>query len=141
MAIFYHLVKRPVPFGEEAGQEKYFAQVRIGEVVTLEKLCDQVAELSSATNGDVRLIINRMVSGLCDYLEGGYIFQMGQFGNFRLSAGSEGVEKEEDFKLHMMKNPKIIFTPGRLLTRMLSQVRYKEIKPKEVIKYILKTQE
>lgn len=50
--------------------------------------------------------------------------KLGDFGSFRLSLSSDGAETEEQFNATMIKNAKIIFTPGTQLKSEIAKVKY-----------------
>lgn len=129
MALNYHLVKRKVGAGPEKGTEKYFAQVRMDGRIDVDKICQDISESSSATEGDVLSVLNSMQYCLLTYLEEGHIVQMGDLGNFRLTAGSDGALTEKEFKMSMMRTPKVVFTPGKMLRRLLPDVQFQRIDP------------
>lgn len=52
--------------------------------------------------------------------------QLGELGHFRLNAGSEGVEKPEDFKVSMFRKPRIVFSPGILLRQMCDRIKFEK---------------
>lgn len=47
--------------------------------------------------GDVKLVIDGILSVMEERLEEGDVIQLGRLGNFRMVAGSKGVENEADF--------------------------------------------
>ena len=58
MAVQYHLVLRKnLSKNVEAGKEKlYYAQTRATGTCTFDELCDAVAESSTASSGDVKVV-------------------------------------------------------------------------------------
>jgi len=124
MSLKVHTVKRKVLAGENAGREMYFGQVRLNEVVSLEKFSRQVSANTTATPTDVEAVINGLVEVLVDELDDGSIVELGELGNMRMSAGSSGVEKPEDFHCRMMRKPRIVLTPGKPLRDALNATTY-----------------
>ena len=62
MGVKYHLVLRKnMSKNVEAGKEKlYYAQTRATRTCTFDELCELIAESSTASSGDVKLVIDRM---------------------------------------------------------------------------------
>ena len=73
------------------GSKLYYAQVRSLKKLKFEKFCNMVAVRSSAFVGDVKLVIDGILSVMEERLEEGDVIQLGRLGNFRMVAGSKGV--------------------------------------------------
>ena len=98
MSLNYRLVRRPDMRKDAAeGSKLYYAQVRSLKKLKFEKFCNMVAVRSSAFVGDVKLVIDGILSVMEERLEEGDVIQLGRLGNFRMVAGSKGVENEADF--------------------------------------------
>ena len=76
------------------------------------------------SSADVKSILDSLNWAIGFELKAGNIVQVGEFGNFRLSLSSEGVEKEEDFSGHLIKKSKIIFSPGKSLRRTNNEMGF-----------------
>lgn len=97
MSLNYRLVRRPDMRKDAAeGSKLYYAQVRSLKKLKFEKFCNMVAVRSSAFVGDVKLVIDGILSVMEERLEEGDVIQLGRLGNFRMVAGSKGVENEAD---------------------------------------------
>ncbi|MCD8261065.1 MAG: hypothetical protein LUD15_05875 [Bacteroides sp.] len=129
MSVSYYVIERRVPGGPDKGKMKQFAQFRLGSVIGFEAICRKTALLSTATSGDVKVVLNGLLTIISEYLEAGHSVKVWVLGNFRPSAGSNPVEKEEDVTAHQMRRPRIIFTPGKALRTMLSQISFRRIDP------------
>lgn len=129
MSINYYVMQRRVPGGPEKGQMKQFAQIRLGSVIPFDVICRKAALLTTATSGDVKVVVNSLLTIISEYLEAGHPVKVGTLGNFRPSAGSRPAATEEELTAHLMKRPRIIFSPGKALKSMLSQVSYRRIDP------------
>jgi len=136
MSLSVITVKRKVLAGEEAGQEKWYGQVRVGTCVPFEKVCKQVAHHCTLTHADVAGVLKEVLTRAVDTLDDGNGVQLGRLGNFRLTAGSKGVENEEDFTLREMKVPRVRFSPGKILRDMIRDVQFRKEEVKEVIRKV-----
>ena len=124
MSLTYHLVQRPDKSeGALEGSKLYYGQIKIRQQVDFDTLCERIADRSTASKGDVMVVID----------QAGNSVQMGEFGNFRLSVGSSGVANAEDFNTSLFKKGKIIFTPGSRLRTMSASPKFEriEFKPAE----------
>lgn len=91
MSLNYRLVRRPDMRKDAAeGSKLYYAQVRSLKKLKFEKFCNMVAVRSSAFVGDVKLVIDGILSVMEERLEEGDVIQLGRLGNFRMVAGSKG---------------------------------------------------
>ena len=123
MALSFHLVKRPDMRKDAAeGSKLFYAQVR-----SLKKLGDLIAVRSTAFIGDVMLVIEGLLSVMEERLEEGDVIQMGRLGNFRMVAGSKGIENEKDFNVSLFNKARIVFSPGTMLNEIRKNAKYEKM--------------
>ena len=116
MSLNYRLVRRPDMRKDAAeGSKLYYAQVNM------------VAVRSSAFVGDVKLVIDGILSVMEERLEEGDVIQLGRLGNFRMVAGSKGVENEADFNTSFFNKARIVFSPGTMLTQVKKNVTFEHL--------------
>lgn len=128
MPLKYRLVKRPDMSKNAAeGSKLFYAQVRAQTKTSFKKLCELVSGYCTATKGEVELVIDGLIYVLKEQLEAGNVIQMGDFGNFRMVAGSKGVATEDAFTTSLFKKSRIIFSPGSLLRDLISKTRYEQM--------------
>ncbi|WP_455640477.1 HU family DNA-binding protein [Parabacteroides sp.] len=132
MGIKYKLVQRK-DFSKDAPKDgkKYFAQAVNNETVSFDEFCESVAEESALTSGDVKSFMDRMTKTLRRHLKEGRNVQMGELGSFRMAAGSKGADTIEEFNAAtMMKKPSLVFTAGKALQEIRSQITFERVKDK-----------
>lgn len=112
--------------------KKFYAQAVNNGYVPFTELCNDIAETCTLTSADVKAVLDRMNYMLDKHLRAGRIVQFGEIGNFRLAVGSTGSLTEKDFNTSLIKQPKIVFSPGSKLreTRQLTSFE-KEAAEKE----------
>lgn len=117
MAVQYHLVLRKnMSKNVEAGKEKlYYAQTKATRTCGFDELCDLIAESSTASSGDVKLVLDRMNKFTAKALERGEVVQFGELGNFQFLLGSKGSVTKEDFSTTLLKKARLCFRAGSLL--------------------------
>ena len=117
MGIKYHLVLRKnISKKVEEGKEfLYYAQTRATRTCTFDELCDLIAESSTASSGDVKLVVDRMTKFMAKSLERGEVVQLGELGNFQYILGSSGSTSEDVFQASQLRRPRLCFRPGTLL--------------------------
>ena len=98
MPLKYRIVlKKDMSKGAAQGAQLYYGQIRSMEKTTFKKLCKLVSGYCTAKPGEVELVIDGLIYVLCMLLESGNVIQMGEFGNFRMVAGSKGSNTLKDF--------------------------------------------
>lgn len=128
MALNFHLVKRPdMRKDAAAGSKLFYAQVRSLKKLDFEKLCELIAVRSTAFIGDVMLVIEGLLSVMEERLEEGDVIKMGRLGNFRMVAGSKGIENEKDFNVSLFNKARIVFSPGTMLNKIRNNAKYEKM--------------
>ncbi|MDD4417879.1 MAG: hypothetical protein PHH81_03510, partial [Bacteroides graminisolvens] len=81
----------------------------------------------TASRCDVMLVLEGLIYILTERLQAGTVVSMGNFGNFRMVAGSVGAVTEEEFNTSMFKKPRIIFKPGILLREVTNNAKFEKL--------------
>ena len=128
MALKYHLVQRLDKSKDAAaGSKLYYGQIRAQQKLEFNKLCEIIASYSTASRGDVMLVIEGLLSVMEERLEEGDVIQMGRLGNFRMVAGSKGIENEKDFNVSLFNKARIVFSPGTMLNEIRKNAKYEKM--------------
>ena len=128
MSLMYHLVQRPDK-SEGAGPDAklYYGQIRVRQQIDFDSLCETIADRSTASKGDVQVVLDGLIHVMKQHLQNGNSVQIGDLGNFRMSCGSKGVINKEDFRTSLFKKGKIIFAPGSKLKTMAASPKFERI--------------
>ena len=114
MALKYHLVQRLDKSKDAAaGSKLYYGQIRAQQKLEFNKLCEIIASYSTASRGDVMLVIDGLLYVMRQHLENGEVVQVGDFGNFR----------------SLFKKGRIVFTPGPMLKEVTAKPKFEKIVP------------
>lgn len=128
MSLKYHLVLRPDKSKDAAeGSKLYYGQVRSQQTTDFNRLCETIAAHSTASKGDVMLVLDGLLFALTQQLADGNIVKVGEFGNFRMTAGSKGSATQEEFNTSLFKKGRIIFTPGTMLKHITTQPKFEKL--------------
>ena len=120
----YKLVlRKDMRKGAEADAKLYYGTVGIQE------LCDLIAEGSTASAGDVKLILDELIRVMRRSLGKGEVVQVGELGNFQLQFGSTGTLTEKEFNSALIKSKRILFRPGKQLRDAISNYTFEKIVP------------
>lgn len=124
MSVKYKLVlKKDLTKGAATDAKRYYASANVTGMMDFDTICDVVADRSTASDGDVALLIRCMQEALLR----GEVVQLGALGNFRLSLGSSGVVNADDFHASLIRKPRIIYSPGVKLREMIAKVSIERI--------------
>ena len=130
MALKYHLVQRLDKSKDAAaGSKLYYGQIRAQQKLEFNKLCEIIASYSTASRGDVMLVIDGLLYVMRQHLENGEVVQVGDFGNFRMLAGSKGTAVADDCTTSLFKKGRIVFTPGPMLKEVTAKPKFEKIVP------------
>lgn len=134
MALQYHLVLRKnLSKNVEEGQEKlYYAQTRATGTCTFSELCNLVAQSSTASSGDVKVVIDRMIEFLLLFLARGEVVQCGELGTFQLLQTSSGSPTMEEFSSTQLYRARLRFRPGEKLRDLIQTAKSERFKLEEV---------
>ena len=85
MALKYKLIQRKdmSPDAEE-GAKKYYGSVSATGTLGFDQICSNIAAYSTASPGDVKLVLDGLVFVASEALLRGEVVQLGELGNFQL---------------------------------------------------------
>lgn len=130
MAINYQFVKhRDMRLNAPEGQMVYYAQTFTSGRTSFNELAEFVAGHCSMSRGDVMNVFDAIIFFLKMLLLKGDVVELGELGNFRLTAGASGVMDPKEFNTRMFNRPKITFIPGTMLTSIYRDVKYERTLP------------
>ena len=130
MPIRYKLIQRK-DFTKDAPKDgkRFYAQLVSNGTVSLDELCESIAEETALTSADVKSIFDRLPRILRRHLSEGRNVQLGELGSIRPTLGSQGALTKEGFNAAtMMKKPGLMFTPGKLLQKMRDAMTFLRVK-------------
>lgn len=118
----YKLIQKGKPGDPDTPKKWYATPIKSG-TITQKNLAQQISGRSSLTSGDVNNVIQNLLELLPQELIKGNSVQLGDFGTFRLSFSSDGVDTEKDFTKDKIKGVKILFTPSNDFKKTLSDMK------------------
>ena len=128
MSVKYKLVqKKDLTKGAAADAKRYYASAPVSGTMDFDSICDVVADRSTASDGDVALVIRSVIRVMGEAFLRNEVVQLGNLGNFRISIGSSDTVDEKDFQANLIRKPKIIFTPGAKLRAMIEKISLERI--------------
>lgn len=129
MAIPYRLVsRRNMKKDAPEGSMLLYAQTRSTRLIEFVPLCTLISKISTASSGDVKVVIDGLIEVLTMQLGYGDSVRLGDLGCFRMVAGSSGVETVEEFSVSLFRRGHIVFTPGPALREIAANASFERIK-------------
>ena len=128
----YKLVQRKdMSKGALEGSKLYYPQVINLGRVSFDSLCEEVAEQSSLTSGDIKNCMDRLINCLVRHLKEGRSVDSGDLGSFRINIRSTGADTPETYDAAtMMRKPSIQYYLGKKLRDMQDTgVQYERYTP------------
>lgn len=126
MAIKFKIISRGEPGVKGGGQKKFYASPVSDGEVDLDGLTRAIEKISTVSGADIRAVLYAMVESMDDMLADGKIVRLGELGSLRASFSSEGHENEKEVSAKSIKSSKVIFTPGKMIKKMLKNLVYKK---------------
>ncbi|MGL6179805.1 MAG: HU family DNA-binding protein [Tannerellaceae bacterium] len=133
MALKYKtILRKDMRKGAAEGAKLVYGITKATGLYSFQQMCDDITDTCSATEPDVRMVISAMVLMAKKAMLRGETVVIDGFGNLQLKAGSTGVENAEDFKVSMMKAPRLLFRASKSLLKIQSDARFEMIESVEV---------
>ena len=126
MEVNYFVRERIEPGVTGGGNRKYYAAVKANDTIDIYEFAEVIEKMSALTEIEVHGVLIALTSLIPEYLADGYIVKLGDFGSFRLSITSEGVESPEKVTRHLIKKSRIIYHPGKRMKRMLKKINFRK---------------
>lgn len=121
MALEYVVTKRVFGF-DKTKAEKYVAKSVGSGVVDFNKMCARVSRICGIHRKTVDLVVSGLVDMMADDIDDGKTVQLGEFGLFRPTIRTKSANKAEDVSASNIVGKRIIFTPGKIFQRTLTDM-------------------
>ena len=132
MPLVYTLVKRKdLSKGAGPDAKLFYGQTSITKQLKLNQICTRIERLCTASRGDILLVLDGLLKVMNDALTEGESVHLGEFGSFRMVAGSKGCITAEEFDTSLFKRPRIVFYPGTMLIGSTQNVTFERFTPKK----------
>ncbi len=118
----YKLIARANPQNKAAAPKYYVVPVHAGEK-DLKQLSQEIADLSSLSPGDVYNVLINLVAIMPKHMRDGFKVSLGDFGSFKNSFSSEGVEDPKKFNASMIRGKKVLYRAGKDVKKGLDDMK------------------
>ena len=109
------------------GSKLYYANAKATGTCDMYELCDLISLSSTASPGDVRLILDSLIEVMKRSLGKGEVVQVGELGNFQLQFGSSGTATKKEFNQSLIKSKRIVFRPGKVLREAVANFSFERL--------------
>lgn len=109
MAIPYKVIARRSPMDPESAPHYYPQLTNMGQTATLETIAYDMKEASSLSIGDIKSVLANFVVAMRRELYNGHSVNIADFGVFRLTAHSKGVDVKAECNSKLFMNVRIAF--------------------------------
>jgi len=123
--IGYALVQRRNPSKKDAPKLFYAASQKSGDV-SFKEIKDSIAHSTTATAGDVSLVIESLLKVIKEHLKQGHSILLDEFGIFRLSFSSKGVATAKEFSTDLIRNVRVLFRPCKELKAIKDMLMFEQ---------------
>ena len=110
MAFTYSIAMRKNPLKPLLDPMAY-AVAQSSKVCEFDTVCKRIADRSSATAGDVKLVLDGLFNVVAESITNGEIVVLGDFGRFQGHISASGADTPEEFSTALIKKIRIQFKP------------------------------
>lgn len=104
------------------GAKKFYGSVSATGTLGFDQICSSISAYSTASPGDVKLVLDGLVFVASEALLRGEVVQLGELGNFQLKMSSTGTDTAADYEASMLSRPHIVFRPSIRLKTAVARV-------------------
>ena len=128
MSISYRLVqRRDMSKGAGPDDKLYYAQSVSNGSVDFNTVCENIAKISTASTGDVKVVLDGLIYEIKRAMKSGQIVQIVGLGSFQAIVSSSGSTTQEDFQASQVKTPKIVFRASKDLRQTAMNLTFNKI--------------
>lgn len=126
-AITYSVVARQSSPGNLEAPMKYHAQAQARCETTLEEMAAKIEERCTVTYADAVAVLTALEDRIIEALRNGEIVRLGKLGNLQVSVGCKASLTKEEFNESLLRNPRVIFRPGKALRDTAKTARFEKV--------------
>ena len=121
------VLRKDMRKGAAEGSKLFYANAKAAGTCGMYELCDLISLSSTASPGDVRLILDSLIEVMKRSLGKGRWYRWANRGNFQLQFGSTGTTTKKEFNQALIKSKRIVFRPGKMLRDAISNYSFEKI--------------
>jgi len=121
MSVQYKVVKQIFGY-DKTRSEKYVVRTVTGEMLTYDKVCNQVSQICGIHRGITSVVIAGLLDVMVNNLDMGHSVKLDDFGILRPGLRAKAQDSEEAANANTVYRRRIIFTPGKMLKNFINDV-------------------
>ena len=135
MAFTYSVSLRKNPLKPLLDPQAY-AKAQASKVCEFNTVCNRIADRSSATAGDVKLVLDGLFSVVAESVREGEIVVLGDFGRFQGQISGSGADTIKEYHPSLIRKIRLQFKPCKALTASFlpESVTFKQVAKKVSLK-------
>ena len=94
--------------------------------MNLNRICARISKYSTASRGDILLVLDGLITVMNESLADGESVHLGDFGSFRMVAGSKGATTEKEFNTSLFNRAHIVFYSGTMLMNIVRDASFEK---------------
>lgn len=110
-------------FADPAAPPKYYAVAKSRNKVTMKMVCARVANATTMSEADVYGVLKALLAEMGFILMEGDMVELDDFGTFRLTVNSEGVEDVDDVTSNLVTKVNIRYRAGSDLANKVKSIK------------------
>lgn len=126
MPIFYRVVQRRNP-AEPTAPYKWYGVVKSMGRLSLLKFAKRISQESTISAADVYGVLIAFLQLIPVVLDDGHIVDLGEFGSFRTTIRSSGVDTESEFSTGNITHQRVLYVPGKAMKEAIKSFTYKKL--------------
>jgi predicted histone-like DNA-binding protein len=131
LMIHYNVIERRNP-SDPTQPNKYYGIVKSLDVYQMHQFASRISDESTLSEADINAAITAFLKTIPKVISEGFIVDLGEFGTFRASISTEGVDAADEFNNTKIKKCRIIYHPGELMRDSISTFKFtKNVSPTE----------
>ncbi|MCB0805200.1 MAG: HU family DNA-binding protein [Bacteroidales bacterium] len=127
MSFEYKAIQKRNP-ADPGAPKKWYASPIVTGYITEYELAEEIADISTVSFIDTDAVLKAFAKVVPKHLNDGKIVKLLDFGTFRLTISSEGVDTEDELSSHHIKKTRYHFRPGRLFSDIANKVKFIKVK-------------
>ncbi|HRQ39637.1 MAG TPA: HU family DNA-binding protein [Chloroflexota bacterium] len=121
----YKVIPKVNPRDPE-GPRKYYPSLQANGRTRQRQLALEAADRSTLSDADMDAAMTNLLALIPKHLAEGRIVDLGEFGVFRLTISTEGLDAAEDVTVRNIKKIGVRFTPGAAFKKALAEARFEK---------------
>lgn len=124
---FTVVARKDMSKGAGDNAKLYYAQAQSNGESDFQSLCRTISSSSTASEGDVEVVVTGLADAAEQALSRGEIVDLGKLGRLRVSLSSTGSATEDECTAAKIRKARIVFTPGERLRNAVGKMKYERV--------------